>query len=657
VAAAGGKMLNPRNLLVLLGFFAQGLIWDSYLFLAVLFILWFVALKFSSNQLRIPLRVEGGVLLAGCLISIVACTVLGQSWHFFLGDGLILLQLVRLMRPLNHREKMTSVVIAAFHFTVLCTLAPNIRFVVLYVAALFLFPGALKEVNSSAASQPDGQYPTGYRLIPSARVCFWMLLGSAFVFLTFPRFTGTPLQLRESMADQGSLLDSILDPRNGGKANSQQVLLQIEGDNLRYLRCLALTEFDGIRWMADSGGKLYKMQFLPEDQLENDRFKKRVVYVKSSQYLGHVLPVDGKVVSVKGNFFSTPYVSMHGVLFCDSMWTTGNNVFTNYVDFNAPPERLNKALRMHLIEHPRQSLELQNFVQERTAGETNLLRKARLLEKYLRDHFTYEIGSPELNRLTPVDDFIFRRKSGHCERFAASLALMLRMEGIPSRVAIGYVATSRNLFNGRAQVRFSDAHSWTEGYFDGVGWVTFDATPGPPSNGTGSDLIDLLDALDFAWYSHIVNFNGIAQHELFAATKKFLTHLPGIVWNTAATLFSILILVLILARKRHFKWFKLPKFIWRRKRASTKSPAKTSYEKMLEIIERRGIARKPEQTPFEFERYLKQERAQSDERVTKITEKFASSFYGEKPLSASDEAEVEAALRAMVVESQKSAER
>ena len=57
------------------------------------------------------------------------------------------------------------------------------------------------------------------------------------------------------------------------------------------------------------------------------------------------------------------------------------------------------------------------------------------------------------------------------------MALMLRMAGIPSRVAAGFAPGSYNRDSGEYRVRDLDAHSWVEVYFNGIGWVTFDPTP------------------------------------------------------------------------------------------------------------------------------------------------------------------------------------
>lgn len=645
-------MLSPRHLLILLGFFAQSLTWDSYGLLAATFALWFVCLKWLRGKVEFSSRTEGLLLLLGCALSITVSKLLNRSFHFFLGDGLILLQLARLLRPLNKREKLTSIIIAAFHFGVLCTLAPNIRFVLLYVGALFFVPGALKEIFTQAEPvTPNLAFPRDFRLLPSARVCFWLLLGSAVVFLTFPRFTGTPLQLRESMGEQGSLLDSILDPRNSGRANSQQVLLQIEGDSIRYLRCLSLTEFDGVKWWANRKSPLRRFPYISEEDKKSPHFRQRVVYVKNSQYLGRVLPVDGKVVWMDGNFMSRPLSNPQGNIEVTSMWTTGNNIYEYWIDTDPAPERLSPEMRRQLTYHPKQSEALNLWVENKTEGATNLLQKARLIEKELRENFAYEIGTPELSRLAPVDDFIFNRRAGHCERFAASLALMLRMQGIPARVAIGYVATTRNLFNGRAQVRFRDAHSWTEAYFDKVGWVTLDATPGPTPNSGGADLMDFIDAMDFAWYSHIVNFNGFAQKELLANTRQVLANVPAQAWNGFAWIFGGLVVLFSMVRLSRGK-LTIPafRFNWKKpfSKPTRETVARHSYDRMLRILEKRGLKKKPEITPFEFLSEVNQNGAIPEVEI--VTRHFCETFYGEKPGNSHAREEVDSALKALARE-------
>ena len=77
----------------------------------------------------------------------------------------------------------------------------------------------------------------------------------------------------------------------------------------------------------------------------------------------------------------------------------------------------------------------------------------------------------------PLEEFLFVRRSGNCEYFAAAMAVMLRSEGIPSRVVAGFQHGEWNPYGRYFMVRLSDAHSWVEAYIDGRGWVAFDPSP------------------------------------------------------------------------------------------------------------------------------------------------------------------------------------
>lgn len=643
-------MRNPRHLFILLGFIAQALAWDSYIFGFIAFLLWAVALKLRHRNYRFSLTTEAAALAFGCGVSVVLSKVLHTSMHFFIGDGLLLLQLVRLMRPLSKREKLTSVVIACFHFGVLCTLAPDSRFAILFIAAVFLLPGALKEVFTEPETllerSHDGLLPE-IRLVPTCRVALWLCLGSAFVFVIFPRFTGSRLQFRESLNAQGSLLDLVLDPRKGGRENSQEVLLQIEGASIRYLRCFAMTEFDGVKWWADTGAKLRFIDYVaPSVVQDSTRYAHRKVFVKNAQYLGKVVPVDGAPVYMQQNFFTHPFRNiLSDALECRAMWTTSKNVYEYYVDNEAKPPALPRAIRDHLLYHPPQTARLKEWLADATSKGTNVLNKTRILELNLRNRFKYELGAPELSRLAPVDDFIFNRQEGHCERFAAAMALFLRMQGIPSRVVVGYVAATRNVFSGRQQARFCDAHSWAEGYFDGVGWLTFDATPGPPPGGDKSTFWDMVEDLDFAWYSYIVNFNGFSQQDLARHSGRFLAAIPRPAWDSLVyALSSLLVLCLVAKVMQGRRWNFRPRWLFRASKADSRKVARHTYDKMLSALAHGGISKDAQQTPFEFLIELRTASPGVYNEAALVTQSFCDSFYGAKDITPEKQAETDEAL-------------
>jgi transglutaminase-like putative cysteine protease len=77
----------------------------------------------------------------------------------------------------------------------------------------------------------------------------------------------------------------------------------------------------------------------------------------------------------------------------------------------------------------------------------------------------------------PLDAFLIDTKEGYCQHFSGAMALLLRMGGIPARVATGFSPGGFSKRRNAWIVRDTDAHAWVEAWFDELGWVTYDPTP------------------------------------------------------------------------------------------------------------------------------------------------------------------------------------
>lgn len=77
----------------------------------------------------------------------------------------------------------------------------------------------------------------------------------------------------------------------------------------------------------------------------------------------------------------------------------------------------------------------------------------------------------------PIESFLIETKAGHCEFFATAMVLMLRAEGIPARVAVGFRGGTWSDMAEAFRVLQKDAHAWVEVPFEGAGWIPFDPTP------------------------------------------------------------------------------------------------------------------------------------------------------------------------------------
>jgi hypothetical protein len=111
-----------------------------------------------------------------------------------------------------------------------------------------------------------------------------------------------------------------------------------------------------------------------------------------------------------------------------------------------------------------------------TADTSDTYDAVEAIHRQLLGAYSYDENPPV--RHFPLRAFLFRDREGYCQQFSGAMALMLRMLGIPSRVASGFSPGSPSEDGKRFVVHDFDAHSWVEVYFERIGWVAFDPTPG-----------------------------------------------------------------------------------------------------------------------------------------------------------------------------------
>lgn len=114
-----------------------------------------------------------------------------------------------------------------------------------------------------------------------------------------------------------------------------------------------------------------------------------------------------------------------------------------------------------------------------TTGFTTDYEKALALQSFFRNgkSFTYDLNAAYGDGYRSMSVFLQKRR-GYCQHFAATMAMMARELGIPSRVVVGFLDPSGSDGLGDYVFTSHDAHAWPELYFGGVGWVRFEPTPG-----------------------------------------------------------------------------------------------------------------------------------------------------------------------------------
>ncbi len=120
---------------------------------------------------------------------------------------------------------------------------------------------------------------------------------------------------------------------------------------------------------------------------------------------------------------------------------------------------------------------VRNLAERITADAATPYDKALRLQSYLRETYPYKLDtpSPPPGR-DAVDYFLFEAPGGFCSYYASAMAVMLRAEGVPARVAAGYAMGDFDYDRGAYRVPASAAHAWVEVYFPDYGWVEFEPT-------------------------------------------------------------------------------------------------------------------------------------------------------------------------------------
>jgi protein-glutamine gamma-glutamyltransferase len=284
------------------------------------------------------------------------------------------------------------------------------------------------------------------------------------------------------------------------------------------------------------------------------------------------------------------------------------------------------AMRRASLQLPPLDPRIPELARAFTAGSLTDLERARALEEHLRHAYAYSLELPSREVADPLADFLFVRRKGYCEHFASAMTIMLRTLGIPARLVTGFQNGVYNPLSDLWVVRASDAHSWVEAWIPSHGWTTFDPTPPDPNPAAFALLAKLelyLDAAQTFWQDWVVSYDLGRQGTLSYRMESGARSL-GVRWFDALSSLgkdwpSALVLrlrhrsirgLLLLLGLVVFVWMVSPRLVraarvWngvrrvRGGRAAT-GDATLLYERMLDVLRRRGYEKPAWFTPAEF---------------------------------------------------------
>ena len=177
------------------------------------------------------------------------------------------------------------------------------------------------------------------------------------------------------------------------------------------------------------------------------------------------------------------------------------------------PRIYSPAVRDLYLQLPRLDPRIPALATQAAGRARNPYDQARAVEQFLRSHYAYTLDLSGPPQSDPLAHFLFERRAGHCEYFAAAMTVMMRSLGVPARYINGFLPGEYNDLGGDFIVRARDAHSWVEVFFPGYGWMTFDPTPPSEEHITGvmSQLGLYWDWFQLQWGEWVINYDFFHQ--------------------------------------------------------------------------------------------------------------------------------------------------
>lgn len=422
-----------------------------------------------------------------------------------IGGVLVLLMVDFLACTLRWAPVAGLVLLAAYTLPVTVTgiAAPWWLFAVtagLFLGMLFLqHSDHLASWGRSPAGEPGGfSVRTGAigntaLALGSAAIALAVLVPMAVPTLEMSLFDGAGPGSREVQVK-----DPMVDLRRDLQRGEDVPLIWVttRGPRPSYLRLSVLTRFSGERWTAgdreipESQGATGELPALDGVARDVPRVETPEVIRISPDFDSTWLPTPALVTRVEaGPDWRYDLSTRDFIGARDDVTTAGRGYGYTAVELDYDAASMNRAVsgaaavRSIYTEVPASlSNEVRRLAATVTADAPTRFQKAQLLQKWFRETggFRYDLSAVESVGDGGADLLAFLDEDsgrvGYCEQFAASMAIMARVLGIPSRVAVGFLEPRRSA---PSMWEYSawDLHTWPELYFPGSGWVRFEPTP------------------------------------------------------------------------------------------------------------------------------------------------------------------------------------
>jgi protein-glutamine gamma-glutamyltransferase len=260
----------------------------------------------------------------------------------------------------------------------------------------------------------------------------------------------------------------------------------------------------------------------------------------------------------------------------------------------------------------------------------------------------------ERKDIDPIEDFLFYTKSGHCQRFASALVLMLRSQGIPAVYVLGFKGCEATEEPGEYVVRQEHAHAWACALMPAEGqspdtdprgwvyhWVSLDPTPagtGPEQSADSGRIGAARSWLRNLYNEYVVNYSAASRRKALAAIGNWLIS-PEVLAVLAAVVAAVV-------------WGRFARRATRYEAPAPDYPPQARwFADLMKVLVAHGFAPEPGQTAREFALAVAESLRERSETagVARVPLDWSDAYYearfGEHPVPPDRLAELERGLR------------
>jgi transglutaminase-like putative cysteine protease len=493
---------------------------------------------------------------------------------------------------------------------------------------------------------------------PAAKLFALALPMWIFLFLIFPRFSTGLWNTGGAQASSVGFSDQ-LNPGDVAKiVESQSPAFRVvfpyknkPSPEDMYWRGAILTESRGLTWKRSHSLPLAKTTASTTSENPTDRTHEIIQEISLEPGYQHwlfALDYPFWVGLADEDKIHPSIISQNGFVYEKRSDIATRFSYQAHSNLRAPNGKLSATERAIDLQLPKEAAsdQLLRLVSKIKLANPKARDRVQAVLNYFKIHdFRYTLAPGQMQN--GLEEFLFVRKMGFCEHYAAAFSTLMRMLEVPSRVVVGFQGATFNRYDSYWLVRASDAHAWSEIWSDEENrWQRVDPTAtiaplrielGGSFNQLSEQQAETLAAdqaravLNAHWLGRIAqNFSLIwdatsnrydhllAQYDF--NYQKNLLEKVGLPSNAGFVLSVIALIGLV--------GFLIALQFYLRQPAKATNPALALYEGFCKKLAKAGLPKKPEEGPFDFAQRIQKTHPLLAPALSEITNKFIQLYYG-----------------------------